>query len=96
MADKLYRQVYQELKSRIQDGKYTLGSYLPSENELCNTHGITRTTARRALQELQKEGMKSLVLDLRDNPGGQLASVRAAAARFFDGDLYVEVDRDGR
>jgi GntR family transcriptional regulator/GntR family frlABCD operon transcriptional regulator len=59
MAEKLYRQVYQELKSRIQDGTYAPGSYLPSENELCNSHGITRTTARRALQELQKEGFIS-------------------------------------
>jgi DNA-binding GntR family transcriptional regulator len=56
VADKLYKQVYQILKSRIQDGTYALGSYLPSENELCQNHNITRTTARRALEELQKEG----------------------------------------
>jgi GntR family transcriptional regulator/GntR family frlABCD operon transcriptional regulator len=56
MAEKLYRQVYQVLKSRIQDGSHAVGSYLPSENELCKIHGITRTTARRALEELQKDG----------------------------------------
>jgi len=56
VALKLYRQVYQTLKSRIQDGTYAVGGYLPSENELCKIHSITRTTARRALDELQKDG----------------------------------------
>jgi GntR family transcriptional regulator/GntR family frlABCD operon transcriptional regulator len=56
VTDKLYKQVYQILKSRIQEGIYGIGTYLPSENELCKMHGITRTTARRALDELQKEG----------------------------------------
>jgi len=59
MAEKLYWKVYQTLKSRIQDGTYALGSYLPSENELCKIHSITRTTARRALEELQKDGFIS-------------------------------------
>ena len=41
---------------QIQHGVYGVGSYLPSENELCATYNITRTTARKALEELQKEG----------------------------------------
>ena len=56
MTDKLYKQVYQVLKSRIQEGMYGVGTYLPSENTLCKMHNITRTTVRRALDELQKEG----------------------------------------
>ena len=51
-----YRQVQEALKMQIQHGIYSVGSYLPSENELCVTYNITRTIARKALEELQKEG----------------------------------------
>lgn len=51
-----YRQIYNELKSGIQTGKYPLDTYLPSEHELCATYSITRTTARKALDELLNEG----------------------------------------
>ena len=51
-----YRQIQIILKSRIQQGDYGVGSYLPSENELCKTYKITRTTARKALDELLREG----------------------------------------
>ena len=51
-----YRQIQNILKSRIQQGDYEIGMYLPSENEHCKTYKITRTTARKALDELLKEG----------------------------------------
>lgn len=51
-----YKQIQEDLKKRIQKGDYVVGDYLPSENELCTTFDITRTTARKALEELQKEG----------------------------------------
>ena len=56
MAETRYRQIYSILKSRIQQGIFAIGDYLPSENELCKTYKITRTTARKALDELLKEG----------------------------------------
>ena len=40
------------------------------------------------------DGTSSLVLDLRDNPGGDLASLIAVSEWFLDGDLYV-TDEDG-
>jgi len=55
-VEKRYRQIYSVLKERIQQGIYPVDAYLPSEHELCNTYSITRTTARRALDELLKEG----------------------------------------
>ena len=51
-----YRQIQEILKKQIQHDEYEVGDYLPSENELCATYQITRTTARKALEELQKEG----------------------------------------
>ncbi len=51
-----YRQIQNYLKSKIQQGAFKVGEYLPSENELCKQFSITRTTARKALDELFKEG----------------------------------------
>jgi len=56
MEEKRYRQVQNILKLKIQKGDYTVGDYLPSENDLCTTFSITRTTARKALDELTKDG----------------------------------------
>lgn len=51
-----YKRIQEILKKQIQHAEYKVGDYLPSENELCATYRITRTTARKALEELQKEG----------------------------------------
>ena len=53
---KKYQQIQDYIKKRIQTGKYSLGSYLPSENDFCSQFNTTRTTVRRALDELMKEG----------------------------------------
>lgn len=51
-----YQEIQFMLKEKIQQGIYEIGDYLPSENELCKTYSITRTTVRKALDELIKEG----------------------------------------
>ena len=51
-----YGQIQEDLKKKIQQGSYEVGDLLPSENELCAAYHVTRTTARKALQELQNEG----------------------------------------
>ena len=56
MKEARYRQIYQLLKSRIQKDQYSVGTLLPSENELCRDFSITRTTARKALDMLDREG----------------------------------------
>lgn len=50
----------------------------------------------RKYQELEKEGMKALVLDLRDNPGGLLEeSVRVSGKLVPKGTVVSVVTRDG-
>lgn len=50
-----------------------------------------------ALQNLRQAGMKALVLDLRDNPGGLLASAVGVAGDFLPpGVVTYLVDRSGR
>jgi len=56
MEEKRYRQVQNFLKLQIQKGNFVVGSYLPSENELCTMFGVTRTTVRKGLDELTREG----------------------------------------
>jgi len=51
-----YREVYDALKRSIQSGEYAVGDLLPSENQLCSRYGITRTTARKALDDLRVDG----------------------------------------
>ena len=42
----LYRKLYEQLRNMIEDGTYKTGDLLPSENELCAAHLLTRFTSR--------------------------------------------------
>jgi len=53
---KKYIKIRNDLKKKIQLAEFKVGDFLPSENELCRSFSITRTTARKALDELLKEG----------------------------------------
>ncbi|MCG6185974.1 GntR family transcriptional regulator [Maribellus maritimus] len=52
-----YRQLYEILRKHIMNGVYGEGSLLPSENELCAAHNMTRPTVRHALDSLVKDGL---------------------------------------
>lgn len=52
-----YRQLYELLRKHILTGVYQEGSLLPSENELCAVHSMTRPTVRHALDSLVKDGL---------------------------------------
>jgi DNA-binding GntR family transcriptional regulator len=51
-----YQEIETMLKEKIQHGIFQIGDYLPSENDLCTEFSITRTTVRKALDNLLKEG----------------------------------------
>ncbi|WP_282035717.1 GntR family transcriptional regulator [Saccharicrinis aurantiacus] len=51
-----YKLLYEKIRKHITDGIYSKGDILPSENELCNSHGLTRPTVRKALDRLVHEG----------------------------------------
>jgi GntR family transcriptional regulator len=46
-----------DLRQKITDGRYGPGALLPSEPELAQEHGVSRQTARGALQILEQEGL---------------------------------------
>jgi carboxyl-terminal processing protease len=50
-----------------------------------------------SLQELKNKGMKSLIIDLRNNGGGYIETARAIASHFIqDQPLMITKDRDGK
>lgn len=51
-----YKIVYETLRKHISQGIYSEGDLLPSENELCTTHKVTRPTIRKALDKLVNDG----------------------------------------
>lgn len=51
-----YKIISESLKAQIHSGKFSEGDLLPSENTLSSIHNITRTTIRKSLNELEKEG----------------------------------------
>lgn len=46
-----------ELEQEIRSGRLVVGSKLPTEQELCAAHGVSRTTAQRALNDLAAAGL---------------------------------------
>lgn len=46
-----------ELRAAIARGDYAPGDRLPGENALMDSHGVARMTARKALAQLQAEGL---------------------------------------
>ena len=51
-----YREVAETLQEQIRSGAIVLGSLLPTERELVDNFGVSRTTVRRALQQLVNSG----------------------------------------
>src|SRR5262249_10859709 len=53
----LYFQIQQDLASSIASGALAPGSQLPSEEELVRRYNVSRTTVRKAVQELERLGL---------------------------------------
>lgn len=52
----LYKAIKDELVKLIKSNVYQEGEEIPSDEELAKTHGVSRPTVRRAIQELVDEG----------------------------------------
>ncbi|MFA6117442.1 MAG: GntR family transcriptional regulator [Sphingomonas sp.] len=53
----LYHQIFLQLRGEIASGQRAVGSRLPTEQQLSQTFGVSRITARRALDELAQAGL---------------------------------------
>jgi GntR family transcriptional regulator len=53
----LYYQLFELLKTQLERGLWSAGDALPTEQDLCEMYGVSRTTARAALADLVHQGM---------------------------------------
>ena len=53
----LYFQIQQDLASSIASGTLAPGTQLPTEEDLVRRYGVSRTTVRKAVQELDRLGL---------------------------------------
>jgi DNA-binding GntR family transcriptional regulator len=54
-----YQQIADELMARIASGRFPVGGLLPTEMELCEQYGISRSTVREALRRVRDAGLIS-------------------------------------
>lgn len=57
MTAPLYRRISTALRQRIASGEYAPGERVPSEEELCEEFQVSRSTMRKALDELVSVGL---------------------------------------
>ena len=72
----LHKRIYEQLRKHISEGIYKEGDLLPSENDLCNLHGVTRPTIRKALDRLTAEGFI-----IRQQGKGSIVKIGRASCR---------------
>ncbi|MGG0174915.1 GntR family transcriptional regulator [Gottfriedia acidiceleris] len=53
----LYHQLMERLKDSIENGNWTPGDKIPSENQLMVQFSVSRNTAKKAIEELVQEGI---------------------------------------
>ena len=53
----LYQQLKEKILANISAGAYSKGQRIPTEKELSETFGMSRVTVRRAVKDLEKEGI---------------------------------------
>lgn len=53
---KLYLQLYEILRKKIESGEYQVGTQIPTEDDLCRMFGVSRATVRTAILELVRQG----------------------------------------
>jgi len=53
---KLYFQLYEILKKKIESNEWLVGSQIPTEDELCKMFSVSRATVRTAVLELVRQG----------------------------------------
>src|SRR5476651_464342 len=62
---KQYQEIGHDLREKIQQGHFAIGSRLPPERNIAETYGVSRTIIREALLMLELEG----IVDIRQGSG---------------------------
>lgn len=81
-----YRQVADDLRTKIRDGRYSPGDVLPSTAQLMEAYTVSVTVVRAAINQLRAEGL------VIGQPGKGVFIADTASASLEDDDL-VEIRR---
>ena len=92
----MYERIYGDLLAKIQSGDYQPGDRLPSEKELAELYGVSRITAKKAMDMLAKENQinrepgrgsfvcrPAAVVDKKRKPGGSQSADRCDSRRVW-------------
>jgi GntR family transcriptional regulator len=82
----LYHQIFLLLRDEIFTGARPFGTVLPTEQQLCETHGVSRITARRSLEELAQHGL----VERRRRTGTRV--IHRASTRPIEADIDQAVE----
>jgi len=85
-AARLYEQIVQQIEQSIVEGKLSPGDQLPTERELAQQFGVSRTAVREAVKTLTEKGWWSRF------PGGYICH-RAEVAELAE--VSGRIFRDG-
>lgn len=55
-SQKLYVQLYEIFKKKIESGEWSVGSQIPTEEDLCKIYEVSKATVRFAILELVRQG----------------------------------------
>jgi GntR family transcriptional regulator of arabinose operon len=96
----LYAQLQVALRTAILTGELPRGSALPSEEKIGARYGLSRLTVRRALQDLQREGLvrtergrPSVVGEPVESPGSDVYLIMAHLHEIWHVDLIRGVEQ---
>jgi len=78
MTETRYAELARTLMGEIASGAYPVGSILPSENELADVHGVSRSTVRMALDRLRDLGL----ITRRKRAGTRVEALTPPAAHY--------------
>lgn len=61
-SERLYEQIVQQIEQRILAGELKVGDQLPSERELAEQFGVSRTAVREAIKTLREKGLVEILV----------------------------------
>ena len=78
MTQTSYRQIKDDVRSKVANGTWGLGQELPKEQDMATAYGCARATVNRALRELAEEG----ILERKRKSGTRVRQAPVRQARF--------------
>jgi GntR family transcriptional repressor for pyruvate dehydrogenase complex len=89
-AERLYEKIVGQIERRILSGELKVGDQLPSERELSEQFGVSRTAVREAVKTLVEQGL----VEVRPGRGTFITNSTSQAARHTLG-LMMKIGQSG-